>query len=401
MISNFDTKKYQLLDALIERKGIQNLMDVAEAVFDNPVFVGDISMNILCHSQGDPNDPFWNQVCTLGYANESIIKDCNKNGGFGELYQTDQPQIKIFPFTDSPFLSARIRDGIHVMGHVCIYGCNRPFTAEDQKLIVLFCKVLAYEMIYRGLSSGGNISYFSLMVDLISNTTLSEKDILTRAANAHCRIPLPMRVVLIHGKDEHKSTLHFLREHFAAELNDSMVIAYKEDIIAFCAADQEQWAHNHTVLTHALSGSSYYCGISRIVETVSDIQKAVHQASNTLRTTPKMQPATLYFYDNCVHYHLFSMIRDKEQLLQLVDPRLTKLKQHDQKKHTELFSTLRTYLLCNRNINLAADKLCIHKNSMYYRKDSIEQVLGEKITDEQLCFSLDLSYRILEYCEEL
>lgn len=397
MNRSFEMKKNMLLDALIAHEGIQHIMDVAENVFGNPLFIGDISMNVFYHSKGDASDPFWRLVCTLGYADESIMKDCARNGGFDELYSTDSTQIKYFPFSTSPFLSARIRSGVNVMGHVSVYGINRGFTAEDEQLIIVFCKVMAYEMLYRGLSSGGKISYFSLLVSLLSGQKMSNEEFAMRVANSKCQFPKQMRVVVFECVREENQSLFFLREHFAAELEESLVIIYSGRLVAVCNASARAWEYNEGVLRHALADGEYRCGISRVVDEPFELGGRYRQALETLQCTPNIQPRELYYYDDSFYYHLFSKIPDRETLLNMVDPRIKALREYDRHNRTELYDTLISYLSLDRNVKCTAQAMKVHINSIYYRRKCIEELIGVDLDCERDCLAIMISDKILKY----
>ena len=47
------SKKTRILNALIERNGLRYLVNIASEVFDNPVFVFDLSYKILAQSNSE------------------------------------------------------------------------------------------------------------------------------------------------------------------------------------------------------------------------------------------------------------------------------------------------------------------------------------------------------------
>ncbi len=52
----FPEKKAIILNALIERRGLQHIVNVASEVMDNPIFVYDISWKILARSNSRAED---------------------------------------------------------------------------------------------------------------------------------------------------------------------------------------------------------------------------------------------------------------------------------------------------------------------------------------------------------
>lgn len=73
---------------------------------------------------------------------------------------------------------------------------------------------------------------------------------------------------------------------------------------------------------------------------------------------------------------------------------------YDRQHHTEYLKDLELYLACGKNINKAAQKACVHKNSMYYRISKMEEKFSFSLTDEETCFSLQLSLKILQLLDK-
>lgn len=394
---DYERGKSLLLDALMERRGIQYLTDTAETVFENPVFIGDTSMNILYHSPGDTGDSFWETVCSLGYADDNIMKDCGKRGDFDGLYARDTPQLMRFSFSEKPFLSARIRDGSHMLAHACVYGLYRDFTEDDEKLIIIFCKVMAYEMLYRGMSANGNIAYYNLLADLLSGEDLAEKDIENRAHNAHCTFPATMRVAVVRHGDNGKNSLFLQRENLLRLLHHSLAVVYRDEIVIVLDATETCDMQNKEILEKVCGDTGATGGLSRPFTAPLEIGRAYRQLCAFLTALPDTASGKIYPYETLFPYHLFSLIQDEAALQGLTDPRLEKLRAWDCENHTELYESLRTYLASGRSVHAAATKLCIHKNSMYYRKQSIEELLKADLSDEAVCFALELAYLLEDY----
>ena len=63
----------------------------------------------------------------------------------------------------------------------------------------------------------------------------------------------------------------------------------------------------------------------------------------------------------------------------------------------ELFNTLRVYTEAGFNKARAAQMLFIHRNTINYRIQQIEQLCGIDLSNENLLFTLQLSFRIHAY----
>lgn len=72
----------------------------------------------------------------------------------------------------------------------------------------------------------------------------------------------------------------------------------------------------------------------------------------------------------------------------LMDYSIQRLLEEDEEKHTDLYNTLKVYLICENNITLAAKKLHIHRNTLVYRLKQIEKCLDVDLNDTETSWDL-------------
>lgn len=65
----------------------------------------------------------------------------------------------------------------------------------------------------------------------------------------------------------------------------------------------------------------------------------------------------------------------------LSDYSIARLALEDEKNHTELYHTLKAYLLCENNVTTAAKTLHIHRNTLVYRLKQIKECLDVDVND--------------------
>jgi DNA-binding PucR family transcriptional regulator len=67
----------------------------------------------------------------------------------------------------------------------------------------------------------------------------------------------------------------------------------------------------------------------------------------------------------------------------LSDYRLLRLLQEDRENNTQLYYTLKVYLLNENNVTMAADSLHIHRNTLVYRLKQIRECIEADINDNE------------------
>lgn len=399
MDNHYTEKEMKLLRTLIERNGMQDIMDTASAVFGNPVFLCDLGYKIICHSDRDSTfDEFWEHMKNHSYSIPEQIAQIMRTGDFAKIYSSDEARIGKYPFADSPFLAARIRDGNQVLGHICVYGCCQPFSEQDKDLLILLCKVVSYEMLYRGLSTPFQIPYYTLLSDLLDVTLKDGEELASRLQCLKFSLHGDMRLAVVDFKSQMvQAVIFYIREYLMQKLPHSFSIVYREHLILLVP---ETVLDNH-LLEKSLVGYeaniNYKIGVSNSIDHLLNLKIYYQQAINSVKIADLLKlEDKLCLYHRLSIYQILLYAKKETDLRFLCNPAVLKMQAYDRQHHTEYLNDLELYLKCGKNINKAAKQACVHKNSMYYRISKMEEKFSFSFADEETCFSLQLSLKILQ-----
>jgi len=76
----------------------------------------------------------------------------------------------------------------------------------------------------------------------------------------------------------------------------------------------------------------------------------------------------------------------------LIEP----LQEHDRTRRSDLVLTLKTYFAAGGNASEAADRLFLHRNSMLYRLERIQKLVGLDLNDDRVALALRLGLLVTE-----
>lgn len=116
--------------------------------------------------------------------------------------------------------------------------------------------------------------------------------------------------------------------------------------------------------THAAAA---FISMSNINEAISE---GYRQAKYAMQLMKKLFP-----HDHRITYASHELIVDLFEML--VNHNRSEHDLHLLSNHEELVKTLQVYISCNLNINETADELIIHRNTLNYRLDRIQQLTGK------------------------
>ena len=69
---------------------------------------------------------------------------------------------------------------------------------------------------------------------------------------------------------------------------------------------------------------------------------------------------------------------------------ISPLQEHDRARGSDLVRTLKTYFVTGTNASEAADRLFLHRNSMIYRLERIQNLTGLDLKDNRVALALQL-----------
>lgn len=293
------------MNALLERKGTQYIVDVAAEVLGNPVFIGDASYKVfLCSNGEEPEDEFWKEVQRKTFPSDKEIIKAFRSEEFYAMYAQDEPVVASFPVIKHRLLGARYRDGNHVMGHIVVYELRKEFEKEDHELLNVLCKVLAYEMLYREKAIMQKVKYCSLFCDLLEGKTIPEQEMKGCLELAHVKLPDHMQLVVMQSSRSTTGVmLNYIREQILNKNIGIMAITYEKKIIFVFGANKE-W---NDIMEEFCERYSMMCGVSYHFENLCNLHINYRQAVKAIELSHKLKlQKSINTYDSYAIYDLIA-----------------------------------------------------------------------------------------------
>jgi sugar diacid utilization regulator len=402
-------------DILIKDAGLRTLCDTLTAEIGNPVFILDkFRENVLYldrELRQDDSDFY-------SYLDH---KDFEKKEVLDLDYDLELERVSyLWQEETVTELQVKLKSKDENFGYLVILENNRleedDYLAVIQAVYALNLKLHQNNLIQNLARKCSN----ELIEDLLQGKIDQDDEIIKRGQLAGWDLTVSYQMFVISfdtpkSKDnngertlykyelEEKIT-HSLHRIIRTTLSTKYIIfSYNDNILLLIHYPQEveqikdDITNIHEQLKSKFSSINFSIGSGEFIEDCQQIPKSYQQGLYTLDfVTATKQDKEVFFYHDLGVLRLLWQL-DNNQLRAFVDEFLADLIAYDQKNNSNWLETLGVYLKTGCSIQQAANLLPIHSNTMRYRIERIEEILGVDLQDFELRSNLAIAYKINKF----
>ena len=392
-----------LLQALLSGQNISNVLsDIAEKAESTLVII-DMSGKLLANSVPVRlQNSLWLESVEQGFCPPDFIehiRDIRRSSGFSNQ---QGPQIHRCEDEDLYYLLSRIIVDNALFGYVFMIQESPNFASQYRKFLPLIGRIVADS----ALRSQDSLTLRSRLQDNTLTDILDGIPAEQAGARIHTsgiHFPDHMCVMVVrplyyHGKTYLKSTLlPMLTRIFPT----SLYVLYHHNAVVILPQDTA------LTLTEELSRFQEACGRERLLAGISNpftnparLREYYLQAAKACSLSQQMDvKGYIHYYKDLAFYDMMERLSREQRLPQFCHPALAVLREYDHQKGTRLYDTLRAYTMCGFNQNIASEQLFLHRNTMNYRRQKIEDLTGLNFENPDTRFLLQYSFLIDHYLE--
>lgn len=138
-----------------------------------------------------------------------------------------------------------------------------------------------------------------------------------------------------------------------------------------------------------------YAGLSNCFQNIIEISEYYKQALRAIELgICAADKPNLFLYEDYYLEHVKNIFVQKESSNTFCHPQIKRLLEYDQKHGSELAYTLYMYLIHERNLTAASAEMYMHRNSLVYRIQKINSLIGGHYESHRERQYLILSYEL-------
>ncbi len=392
----------ELRAALQSEDPLDRMLAVSLPIFQNPMFIHDRDFYVLTCPRWLTGMLQWEREPRTG--REMVPMDLINNFRVDEEYLSTLKTTKASVFSAAirgyRILYANLWSNEHYGGRICVDELERPLRKSDFEHLDHMAELVALCMNRQNLlwmSLGSELdTFFSDVLSGKDVESLNTKDFL-RYLNWNTEDQYAVLKIVSDREDYRAITPAALFGYIEAQIAECHALLYQQDIVVVVnlTASGTTIAQVLSSLAYILRDGMFKIGVSSELGSFLQVQHGYTQASVAMSYGKRSHSMMWYYHfrDHALQFVLDSACSAIPSEL-LISEKLRKLKSYDSENNTELYHTAEVYLKQERNAVNTAKELFIHRSTLFYRLNRIEQISGIDFDDEQERLYLLLSFHM-------
>lgn len=176
----------------------------------------------------------------------------------------------------------------------------------------------------------------------------------------------------------------------------------ENEVLVFHATDPENPIDGSTKLAEAFASEMHRqyphhklaIGLGQPAREISQWRISYRDAVQALELAVRLQTDTPLYIGDLGVYQLILSLSDREKLLEFTDRTLGALLDYDMRQHADLLKTLEAFFACHGNLSQTAEMLIVHRNTLLYRMNRINEIAGIDLNRPETRLALHLALTI-------
>ena len=392
--------------AVINQTGIQRILDLSEPVLGNFISINDSAFSLLAYTKGiSIDDEVSLFLIENGYHSPETMKKFKRAKRYDLWFNAgDELVISTDRYISNYVTVGRVFVHDETNFTIIVLHCNHRELSPG--LLDLFKELVKFlgHYIERDMKERRNSVYSSLVSDLMTNRIQDHEVTAERAKSVGIMPDAETAILLLaEANDDHVIFSDRIASDISHQFQNIKPVNYNQRLMLLLNHPNARYYLSKqgigAKLAIFLEENNIYCGVSDIVNQLTDLPSAYLQAEFALDNRIYLSDIRhVIFFDE--HYAEFMLNRDKkaERIWRSskYGKMLLKLRKNDIEKNTNNMDILHSFLLNERRATETAAATYMHRNNVLYRIGRIEEMLDISLNDPTTRINLLVTFMLFK-----
>ena len=389
------SEAYRIFFEALKLDNIDALVSAAWNFFNLPVLLTDENYKLIClYPKRKIGEDIWDTL----YENSALPLDTVR-AFQNEYLKNIRLHYKPF-YADTglvkqcPRIFGEVFTESRIVGHVAVFMFDQPLFPEDISCVQVFIDALKILMSPRRSAARSTLS--SYLTDLLDSAASPQLRFLARRGlSASLSGDYSLMVTPVGESASGRAFAAMITSHIQSEYRSVVCAEYNGCIVTlFGLMSGGQYTQKEREffcrISQKFSEAEAFCGLSEPFSDLAELQGRFQQAFVTARLTKE----PLAVFHELFPDQIFDFLIRSAPPRMFIHPILGELWEYDRKKNTDYFNTLRVYSLSLHDKDASAVTLCIHRNTLLYRLNRIQELFHVPYDDPATALSILNSFQL-------
>lgn len=399
----FNNYQLRISDSVSNNCSLQRIIEIFSELLQNPVYLVDNSFKVLalCGEAGMREmSATWKALEDIGYIPYGIVQNLIESSELTQMELHENAALVTSSYFYTPFINYNLKYNSGFQGHFFVVGMMKEITEGDIEIVNYLGRyILAALLANPDFVATRGQGYEHFMLDVI-NGKITDLDFIEKRI-AHLGIDMDGDFLMckVDCFNSHDMICGYIARELE-KINNCKPIIENKSIISVIQLNDHN-SYDYIIEFLKKLGKRYKCriGLSDIFNGFSNVKTYYKQSILALKTleTGTSEKYLCLFSDDYFHHILRSISNNIEDLLVFCSREALKVFRHDASHNSDYGETLQVYFETGKNTLQSAKFLHIHRNTMLYRLEKIQEICGCDFNDSSCMQRLLFSLRILEF----
>lgn len=141
-------------------------------------------------------------------------------------------------------------------------------------------------------------------------------------------------------------------------------------------------------------GARVAVGLGQAARDIGSWRNSYRDAVQALELATRLHTDTPLYIGDLGVYQLILSLADREKLMSFCERTLGALLEYDLRQHADLIKTLEAFFACHGNLSQTAEMLIVHRNTLLYRMNRINEIAQIDLNRPEIRLALHLALTI-------